>query len=109
LRCESFVEDVPDPTGSTCVLALVEDRAKVCVGQNGIAHKVRVVLLDIFPDSLLSLGLASAIDIPSSVDLGVGWVCPSLVDGSLGLVAAVEEDVKTNRLTEGSLSAASRV
>lgn len=27
----------------------------------------------------------------------------------MGLVAAVEDEVKTNRLTEGSLSAASRV
>ena len=83
LTCEALGEDVPDPSSSAGVLALVEDGAKVCVGQDGIALKVRVVLFDIFPDSLLSLGLASAIDIPSSVDLGVGWVCPSLVDGYL--------------------------
>lgn len=80
---ESLRENVPDPACGTGVLAFVEDRAKVCVGENGVTLEVRIVLLHIFPYSLLSLSLASAIDVPSSVGLGVRWVGPGLVDGVL--------------------------
>ena len=80
---EPLCEYVPYPACGTGVLAFVEDRAKVCVGENGVTLEVRVVLLHIFPYSLLSLGLTSAIDVPSSVGLGVGWVGPGLVDGVL--------------------------
>jgi len=80
---EPLCEYVPYPACGTGVLAFVEDRAKVCVGENGVTLEVRVVLLHIFPYSLLSLSFASAIDVPSSVGLGVRWVGPGLVDGVL--------------------------
>lgn len=83
LRSKALGEDISDPSGSACVLALVENGTKVCIGQNGVALEVRIVFLDIFPNSLFSLSLTCAIDIPSSVGLGVGWIGPSLVNGEL--------------------------
>ena len=83
MRSEAFGKDVPDPSGSAGILALLEDGPEVCIRQDGIAFKVRLVLFDIFPHSLLSLSLASTVDVPSSVGLGVWWVGPSLVDSNL--------------------------
>jgi len=56
------VVDGGDPGACGGGLFGAEDLAEVCVGENGIDGEVRVVLFDEFPDFLLCLGFAGAVD-----------------------------------------------
>lgn len=55
-----------DPGACGGGLAGAEDLAEVCVGEHGVDGKVGVVLFNEFPDFLLCLCFAGAVDGPCS-------------------------------------------